>query len=253
MSRINAVIVDDEPLARINIREALNDHSNWALLAELSSARELDAVVAKLTPDVIFLDIQMPGENGIEVAKRVLDKKKAPLIIFVTAYDEYAINAFELYAIDYILKPFDDDRFTQALKRVESLLGSRSDVDSVRQWQRTSMQQQYQPLDKILIRSTKSIRIVNIQDVLYFASSGNYVEVHHRDGMHLHRIQLSYLETRLDPVLFFRVHRSTIVKVSEIRELKISEDNKHFIIISDGRMIKLSLSYKDKLLAILGS
>ncbi len=248
MNEVKVLLVDDEPLARINIREALQPYSNWQVVGELSSGQSIAAVMKQLQPDVIFLDIQMPGENGIEIAQKLMQSEGFPQIIFVTAYDEYAVNAFELCALDYLLKPFDDERFSQSIKRLEHVLNHQAQLQPLQQWQKHHLQQQ-QKLDKILIRSVGSIRIIPVAEIFWFASCGNYVEVHHQEGMHLHRVSLSFLETRLDATEFCRVHRSAIVKISVIKEFKTADDQTHRLVLSDGSLVKVSPVYKERLLA----
>ncbi|GAB4192007.1 MAG: LytTR family DNA-binding domain-containing protein [Wenzhouxiangellaceae bacterium] len=248
---IKAMVVDDEPLARVNIREALSAHSQWQLVSELDSGAQLPQVVRQLTPDVIFLDIQMPGDNGIEIARKLYQSAEPPLIIFVTAHDHYAIDAFELYALDYLLKPFDNQRFALTIARAEHALQPMANESSLRQWQAGFLSPQ-KLINKLLIRSERSIRIINLDEVYWFAASRNYVEVYHNQGCHLHRVTLAYLEAALDPTIFCRVHRSAIVRLSEVRELKTSTDNKLYIILTDGNRVPVSSAYKSHLLERIG-
>lgn len=250
MDEIKALIIDDEPLARINIREALQPYPHWLVVGELGSGQNLPEVLAQLQPDVIFLDIQMPGQNGIEIAQQLMQAERCPQIIFVTAYDEYAVNAFELSALDYLLKPFDDERFKVAIERLEQLVHNQTQLQPLQRWQKHQLQTQ-QKLDKILIRSVGSIRIIPLSEVLWFASCGNYVEVHHQQGMHLHRVSLSFLETKLDGQEFCRVHRSAIVKISVIEEVKTADDQ-HRLLLTNGDEVRVSPAYKDRLWERLG-
>ncbi len=251
MNDVTAVIVDDEPLARLNIREALSKNTNWHIQAELNGANELYRVMQRLKPDVVFLDIHMPGEKGIEIATKLLKRKHPPYIIFITAYDEYAIQAFELYALDYLLKPFDDERFKKAIERAENMMANQTSSEITQKLQKQILNKD-QKLDKILIKSVGSIKIIAIEEISYFISSGNYVEVHHSGGMHLHRIQISFLENNLDSSIFIRVHRSAIVKLSEIKTFKTLDDNRYCVVLSGGQSIKVSSAYKDKLMVKLG-
>jgi len=251
MSKIKALIVDDEALARVNIREALEPHKKWQVVGELNSGKELFVMIKQTKPAVIFLDIQMPGTNGMGLATQLMNEDYCPQIIFVTAFDEYAVNAFELCAFDYLLKPFDDERFNKTIQRLESYFQQPNDQISIQQWQKKQINS-VQSLDKILIRSIGSIRIIAIEDVYSFHSSGNYVEVHHLEGIHLHRISLSFLETKLDPEGFCRVHRSAIVKLSEVKEVKVLDDNSHQLILSNNSVVKISAAYKPRFFDRLG-
>ncbi|MFK8012965.1 MAG: LytR/AlgR family response regulator transcription factor [Marinicellaceae bacterium] len=251
MDNIKALIVDDEALARVNIREALEPYENWQIVGELNSGKELLSVCDKTRPDVVFLDIQMPGVDGINLAKKLIESQFDPYVIFVTAYDEYAVNAFELCAFDYLLKPFDDERLLKTIQRFESYLNQNNGLKPLQKWQKNQLNSN-KNLDKLIIRSIGSIRIIAIDNVSCFYASGNYVEVYHNEGMHLHRVSLSFLETRLNPEEFVRVHRSAIVKLTEIKELNTLDDNTCELLISNGECVKVSSSYKIKLFKTLG-
>lgn len=251
MKEIKAMIVDDEALARINIRQALEDHEHWNIVAELDNGKELKTILKKYKPDVIFLDIKMPGKSGMALAKELLSLKSCPLIVFVTAYDEYAVNAFELCAFDYLLKPFNDQRFKKTILRLESVLNQPEHDKFLQKWQSKQLNS-IGKLTQIIIRSIGSIRIIEIEDVFWFSSNGNYVEVHHKEGMHLHRASLNYLESHLVSDKFCRVHRSAIIKLKEVKELKTMDDNSYVIILSNGNEVKLSSAYKNKLFSLLG-
>ncbi len=248
---INAIIVDDEVLARINIREALKLHPKWHVMTELADGEQLQTALKHTNPDVIFLDIQMPGDNGINIARKLLQAKTKALIIFITAFNQYAVQAFELYAIDYLLKPFNDKRFAQAITRAEEHLTFSQSHNSLKNWQAKHLGTDIK-IDKIIIRSSGSIRIISIKDIFFFASSGNYVEVHHEDGIHLHRVQLKFLEAKLNPQQFCRVHRSAIVKLSEVKELKSLEDNQYSVLLSNGKNVKVSSTFRTNLMNQLG-
>lgn len=251
MINVNSIIVDDEDLARVNIREALKDYPNWNIQAELNNANTLYEIIKKLRPDVVFLDIKMPGKKGIDVVKKLLHLDLCPHIIFITAFDDYAIQAFELYAVDYLLKPFNNKRFELAINRAEEIIENERISDSLKHWQKKHFNTANK-LDKIIIRSIGSIKFITIQEVYWFGSSGNYVEVHHHGGVHLHRVQLVFLESQLDMKDFLRIHRSAIVKISEVKEFKILEDNRYRVLLSNGDTVKVSLRYKDNLLKRLG-
>ncbi len=251
INKINAIIVDDEVLARINVREALKLHPKWHVMTELSDGEQLHTALEYTNPDVIFLDIQMPGENGINIAKKLLQTKTEALIIFITAFNQFAVQAFELYAIDYLLKPFNDKRFAQAITRAEEYLTCDQSPSFLKNWQAKHLGSD-EKIDKIIIRSSGSIRIILIKDIYFFASSGNYVEVHHEDGIHLHRVQLKFLEAKLNPQQFCRVHRSAIVKLSEVKELKSLEDNQYSVLLSNGKSVKVSSTFRANLMSRLG-
>jgi len=251
IKKISAIIVDDEVLARINIRKAIEAYPKWQVLTELSEGSQLYTALEYYEPDVIFLDIQMPGENGIEVAKKLLKLKTKALIIFITAFDGFAVQAFEFYAIDYLLKPFNNKRFSQALLKAEQYLINNLSSHSIKAWQAKHFGSQSH-IDKIMIKSSGSIRIVLTEDIYFFAASGNYVEIHHKDGTDLQRIQLKFIETQLNPEEFFRVHRSAIIKLSEVKEFKSLDENQYAVVLSNKKQVRVSSGFKGALMSKLG-
>lgn len=251
-TNITAIIIDDEPLARVNIRSALSALPNWQVVLELESGKHLISALKNLKPDVVFLDIRMPGDDGITLASEMLQLQHCPLIIFVTAFDDYAIQAFELFALDYVLKPFDDDRFQKTVQRASQSLERGQQHIQISEWQK-HIKGNNQPLNKLLIRSVGSLRIIPVDEVLWLAASGNYVEVHHLDGMHLHRVPLSVLVDKLDPAEFCRVHRSAVVRLSAVRELRTPSDDKYFAILTNGAQVRVSSGYRELLLEQIAS
>ncbi|MCO7223152.1 LytTR family DNA-binding domain-containing protein [Pleionea sp. CnH1-48] len=252
MNKIQCVIVDDEPLARLNVRESLSRFEHWNIVAEFESGEGVEEIIKTNHIDVIFLDIQMPGQDGLSLAKRLFNMESRPLIVFITAFDNYALQAFELYAIDYLLKPFDNERFKNSIERAEKQVANAKTSEQLH-----NQQQQYFDksisLDRLVIRSTGSIRIIQVADILWLASEGNYVQVHHSEGCHLHRVSLSFMEKHLGSDVFYRVHRKAIVRLSEVRELKTLADGKYQLILSNGDHVNVSKSYKDGLLDKLGA
>ena len=219
--KIKAVIVDDEQAARFNIKDSLNQHSHWQVVGEASNGREELSVIHHTCPDVVFLDIQMPLCDGISLTKQLLQHENCPIIIFVTAYDEYAVQAFELYALDYILKPFDNPRFDDTLKRVEQALKQPENRHIIRQNNTAYTSENY--LNRLVLRSAGSIKLIDIASVHWFSSESNYVAIHHTEGVHLHRVTLSFLEQHLDPGVFVRTHRTALLDWISVVKLKLSQ------------------------------
>jgi len=241
LKTVNALIVDDEALARLNIREALKDYSHWKLVAELSSTKHLITTVNTHQVDIIFLDINMPGENGINAARKLaLTDTNTPHIVFVTAFDDYAVQAFELYALDYLLKPFDTERFEQCISKAEKFI-TREQTESSNY--RKFLNKEY--LDRIVIKSTASIRVIDVEDIFWLGTNGNYVDINHTQGRHLYRSSLSTLLDFLDPTVFCRVHRQVVVRVSQARELKSTSDNKNTLLLVNGDCVSVSERYKN--------
>ncbi len=220
---VRALIVDDEALARANLRHALAAAPHWTVAAECGSVAEARRALESSPPDVVFLDVQMPVEDGLVLARALAAGDEPPIIVFVTAFESFAIDAFEVHALDYLLKPFDDERFAQALARAEALLQLReraSYAGALRDYLAeqpaegaASAAPSY--LTRLCIRSVGKIESVAVDDVRWIHGAGNYVELHLAGRMVLHRITLTQLERRLDPAVFMRVHRSTMVRRAE--------------------------------------
>jgi len=245
--KVTCLICDDEYLSRKNIKAALSLWRNWEVLSEAESAKGLLDSLDEFRPDVIFLDIRMPGKTGIDVSAEILSKDSPPEIIFITAFDKYAIQAFELYALDYLLKPFDKQRFAQSIHRAEKALTHKringGDHETVRPGRRY--------LKRLFIPSISKIQLVDIDDVYGFVASGNYVDVLLKDAKLLHRSSISQLEKNLDPRLFIRCHRSCIVRMDRIRDLQFLGDIKYEIVLSNGDKVKMSKTYRDSIMQAL--
>lgn len=247
MTPVKVIIVDDEPMARLNIRDSIHDLTDWQIVAEMENGADLNAVIQATGADLVFLDIQMPGISGLEAADLVQQLSNPPLIVFVTAYDQYAIQAFELYALDYLLKPFDNKRFNATVNRSEALLngGSHYRREHLLQHQRFTDRA---AIDKLVIRSTASVRVIEFKNIHWIATSGNYIEIHHTQGTHLHRISLAYIIEHLPPQEFYRVHRQYVVRIDQARELKSVSENKNELILANGDKVSVSQSLKEEFL-----
>ncbi|TQV86796.1 response regulator transcription factor [Exilibacterium tricleocarpae] len=245
MTKLRAVIIDDEPLARLNISDALGAFPEISVVGEFSNGDIPSETLAILMPDILFLDIEMPTVNGIELASRILATHQHTAIIFVTAYDKYAVQAFDLHAIDYLLKPFDSPRFAQAVERAKTNLSLISPYLAAEQLKQLT----HSPyITRLIIKTTGSVRVIAVDDIRWLRSSGNYVEVHHREGMHLHRTTLAFIEKHIDNSIFCKVHRTAIVRLGEIKEIKVSDHNKYSIVLHSGDNVPLSKVYREKLM-----
>lgn len=244
---INAVVIDDEDAARFNIRDALNAHANWTIVGEASNGNDGLTLIDNTNPMVVFLDIQMPFRDGLSLAQQLMKRDDCPIVVFVTAFDNYAVQAFELYALDYILKPFDTPRFAATIERVEQALSFTSTNENTRQRYRQYIEDSH--IQRLVVRSATSIRIINISDVYWFSTESNYVAVHHSKGVHLHRISLSFLEQRLDPTVFIRTHRTAIVRIDQCVEIKTITEHKSIVALANGDEVNLSKTYRELLLA----
>jgi two-component system, LytTR family, response regulator len=250
--QITALIVDDEKLARANITLSLAETPGWKVVGECSRGDLVLGAVKQLNPLVVFLDIKMPGLNGLKVCHQLQQLAKPPFIVFVTAYDVHAIEAFELCALDYLLKPFDDDRFSKTLRRVESLLASdHNQHQQVNQLDRVG-QSDSSELDTLIVRSVGRIQLINVSDVNWLSTAGNYIELHLGEQMILHRVSLGYLEKHLPKDDFMRVHRTAMIRVSEVSEFLTLADGQYAVILKNGDKVLVSQTHKDRLLQRLG-
>ena len=247
-----ALIVDDEKLARANIKYSLEEFSQWQVVGECHRGDEVLDQVKALQPDVVFLDIKMPGLNGLKACQQLQTLQQPPLIIFVTAYDAHAVEAFELCALDYLLKPFDDERFAKTLERVELLLSNQQDqqqqVDQLDQISNNEDQE----LDTLIVRSVGRIQLIEVHKVNWLSTAGNYIELHMDDQIVLHRVSLSYLEKHLPKEDFLRIHRTAMIRVSQVSEFLTLADGQYSVILKSGEKVNVSQTHKETLLQRLG-
>lgn len=240
MRLIDYLIVDDEAPGRANLRLALAAHPGWRLLAECDSAAAARSTLAQTAADVIFLDIQMPQESGLALARELSRLAAPPLIIFVTAYNSHALDAFEVHALDYLLKPIDDRRLAQALERAAAMLGYRQQ-DGYRNALRNYADAPHQRYpDALSVRSIGHIEHIKVEDILWLQSAGNYVELHLAARTVLHRAPLSRLEQLLSPAAFLRVHRTAIVRREQVRRLSVIGDGRYELTLACGAQLAVS-------------
>nr|WP_315477207.1 LytTR family DNA-binding domain-containing protein [uncultured Undibacterium sp.] len=246
---IRALIVDDEELGRKNLQYAIEEHSNWLIAAQASSVATARLTLATQSIDVIFLDIQMPRETGLQLARELSEQSVPPLIIFVTAFNEHAIEAFELHALDYLLKPLNDTRLAHALERAESMLALQQQANYGKALQhyiededcKTHATQKY--WQQVSVRSIGKIETVSLTDVLWIEAQGNYMQLHTSTRQILYRASMTRLEKHLDPNIFLRVHRSTIVRKDQIISIWVGTDNNYKMILNCGDQVLISERY----------
>lgn len=243
---VRVLIVDDEPLSRANIRQALSTGSDWEIIGECASAAAARQALAKAPADVVLLDIQMPNETGLSFAEALSEGERPPLVVFVTAYAEHAVEAFELHALDYLLKPFSDDRLARMVERVEATIrggGRLAYGHAVKDFvarSRATGEGRTEPLQRLAIRSIGRIDLVDVRDVLWVEAAGNYVELHLADRTILHRVTMSNLEAQLDPAVFLRVHRRALVRRDQCVRLRASGDGSYVLDLKCGAEIGVS-------------
>ncbi len=248
--QIRAMIVDDEAPALINLGLALAEQPGWQVVACCESATQAREFLQQQTVDVLFLDVQMPGETGLDLARQICQQPQPPLIVFVTAYNNFAVEAFEVHALDYLLKPFDDQRLAGTLQRAEALLEHRQQTnygEAVRNYVNQLHENAPSYLQSVSVRSVGKIESVRLSEVQWMQSAGNYVELHLAQRMILHRTPISQFESQLDPQKFLRVHRSVIVSVAQICVLKVVGDGLYQLQLKNGAEVPVSERYLAKL------
>jgi two-component system LytT family response regulator len=247
---IRVLIVDDEPLARDCIRLALKDATDFQVVGEASDGASAVEAIRRLQPELVFLDVQMPGMDGFAVIEEV-GPAAMPDVIFVTAYDQHAIRAFEVHALDYMLKPFDDDRFRESLRHARARVReSRGHAlaDQLEALLRDRTREKEARVRRLMIRDRQRIRSVAVKDVDYFVAEGNYIRLHVGTQSYLVRMTLGRLEQHLDSTQFVRIHRSTIVNLDRVTEIQPWSAGDYVAVLHDQRTLKVSRHYRDALL-----
>jgi two-component system, LytTR family, response regulator len=251
--KIRVLLVDDEPLARDMLREMLHGDPDAEIVGESCNGREALEAICKLSPDLIFLDVQMPEMGGFEVLSS-LGTGKIPYVIFVTAYDQYAVRAFEVQALDYLLKPFDQERFDVSWQRAKSQLlrDQNGGLDKRILTLLEELKAGKTFLERLVIKAAGRIYFLDTKDIDWIEAEGNYVSVHSAKKTHLLRETISSLESQLDPKKFVRIHRSSIVRLDFIQELQPWFHGEYRVILQDGTQLTLSRNHREKLQEALG-
>jgi two-component system LytT family response regulator len=249
--RIRTLIADDEPVARRGVRLLLERDSEIDIIGEAKGGIEAADLIKRLRPDLVFLDVQMVGCDGFETLLRA-GPEAAPVVVFVTAYDEYALKAFDFNAVDYLLKPYDDSRFAAALARARNLVMHRRQgaVDV-----RSTLPAKHhggESRDRILLKSSGEIIFLKLGEIDWIEAEGDYVKFHVGGRSHMMRGTMASMESRLDPNRFIRIHRSTIVNGDRLSKLSPSFDGEYAVVLHDGTKLRLSRGYHDRIKALLG-
>ena len=243
---IRTLIVDDEPLARERISQLLKAEADIELAGECSNGREAVKAITSLGPDLVFLDVQMPECDGFEVL-RSLDTRKLPAIIFVTAYDKYALQAFEVHAIDYLLKPFRQTRFESALERARQQIRYARDNSTSQLLALLEDLRQAPVPEPFVVKSGGDVLFLRPEEIDYIEAADNYLNIHTGKESLLLRETMQRMEKRLDPRKFLRIHRSTIVNVERIRKLQAGPSGEQVVVLRDGQQLTLSRTYRDQI------
>lgn len=249
---IRTVIVDDEPLAREKIRGMLEKESDFEIVAECADGAEAIAAIKDEKPDLAFLDIQMPEMDGFELLEQ-FESDELPCVVFVTAFDEYAVKAFEVHAIDYLLKPFDSERFQGALGKIKERIGGNvQDIQSRLTELLDQLPKNKKFRDRLVVKSEGRVVFVQSEDIDWIEAAGNYARLHVGEDAHLIRETMIGLERKLDPERFVRIHRSAIVNVGRIKEMQPLFHGEYLVVLNSGSQLTLSRGYRDNLQKILG-
>lgn len=249
--KTRVLIVDDEELARRGVAIRLREHSDMVVVGECADGEEAIQSVSALNPDLIFLDIQMPGMSGIEMLRSLPEQSVAPVVIFLTAYDEYAVAAFEVRALDYLLKPVDDERFAFSLGRARRLLAlEQQETLYVRMRGLLEMHSEDAgpgPAKRFAVRTGHQVSFVQSADIDWVESVGDYAGLHVGNKTHLLRESLNVLESRLDHERFLRIHRSTIVQLDRITRIDSLPNRDCVVTLRDGTSLRVSRTYSKSL------
>jgi two-component system, LytTR family, response regulator len=248
MAKIRTLIVDDEPLARRGIRAQLDEEEDIEIVSECRNGLEAVAAIEEQSPDLVFLDVQMPELDGFGVLEAV-GVDRMPVVIFVTAYDQYALRAFDVHALDYLLKPVDAERFAGALQRARKQI-EHHNVQDLNQRLQTfldDVRAKQKFTERLVIKSGGRIFFLSVQEIDWIEAADNYVRLHVGRDSHLLRETMNHLEKRLDPDHFLRVHRSRIINIRQIKELQPLFRGEYDIMLQDGTRLESGRGYREKL------
>jgi two-component system LytT family response regulator len=252
--KIRTLIVDDEPLARERVKRFLRDEKDISIIGECGNGEDAVEAIQSEKPDLVFLDIQMPEKNGFEVI-RSLDDKQLPTVVFVTAYDQYALQAFDVHALDYLLKPFNRDRFQRAVVRAREQIEDRrrGDLDERLTSLIENLKSEKKYLDRLVVKTVGRVFFLKTDEIDWIEAAGNYVKLHVGRESHMIRETMNGIETKLDPDKFIRIHRSTVVHIDRIKELHPMFSGDYAVMLRDGTELALSRNYRERFLEMFGN
>jgi two-component system LytT family response regulator len=254
VTKIRTMVVDDEPVARERIVGLLRQEQDIELIGECADGQQAVQAIEQQHPDLVFLDVQMPACDGFNVIRQI-GADRMPAVVFVTAYDDYALRAFEVHALDYLLKPFGSDRFRQTLQYAREHLERRRAGDLGRRLMALVQDVRPQPErpDRLVIKSGGRVFFLRTADIDWVEAAGNYVRLHLGETSHLFRETMNGIEGRLDPRRFVRIHRSRIVNTDKIKEMQPWFSGEYVVVLQNGTRLTLSRGYREKLQDRLGS
>jgi two-component system LytT family response regulator len=253
MKKIRVLVADDEPLARERLTTLLSSEPDVDIVAQARDGEDAVTAIHDHSPDLVFLDVQMPQMNGFDVIEAV-GTDKMPLVIFVTAYDQHALKAFQVRALDYLLKPFDRERFTDALQRARKQIERDETGDLGRRLLALvkDLRRDQPRSDRLVVKSGGRLFFLRTDEIDWIEAAGNYVRLHVGTASHLLRETMNAIEGRLDPEKFFRIHRSRIVNMERIQELQPWLNGEYAVLLRTGTRLTLSRGYREKLQERLG-
>jgi two-component system LytT family response regulator len=248
MKRIRTLVVDDEPLARERLTGLLFNEPDIEIVGQCRDGEEAITSIMDLSPDLVFLDVQMPHMNGFEVIDAV-GNERMPLVIFVTAFDQHALKAFQVRALDYLLKPFDRERFAEALQRARKQIDREETGDLGRRLIALvkDLRKDHPKTERLVVKSGGRLFFLRADEIDWIEAAGNYVRLHVGNTSHLLRETMNAIEGRLDPEKFFRIHRSRIVNMERIQELQPWLNGEYSVLLRTGTRLTLSRGYREKL------
>ncbi|NOT46309.1 MAG: response regulator [Acidobacteria bacterium] len=249
--KIKTLIVDDEPLARDRVKRFLRDEHDINIVGECGNGREAVTAIKEKKPDLVFLDIQMPEKNGFEVVKS-LDAGTMPSVIFVTAYDQYALQAFDVHALDYLLKPFNRERLHKAVSHARDQIETKrmGNLDERLASLIADLRGEKKYLERLVVKSVGRVFFMKVDEIDWIEAAGNYVKLHSGREAHMIRETMNGIEAKLDPDKFLRIHRSTVVHIDRIKELHPMFSGDYAVILRNGTELALSRNYRERLLEL---
>ena len=252
--KIRTLIVDDEPLARRGLRAQLAEEEDFEVVTECGNGRDAVSAIEEQKPDLVFLDVQMPELDGFGVVEAV-GTELMPAVIFVTAYDKFALRAFEVHALDYLLKPFDTERFSKALERARAQVERKniSDLSLRLQTLIDDLKAERKYTERLVVKSAGRIFFLGVEEIDWIEAADNYVRLHAGRESHLLRETMNSLEERLDPSEFLRIHRSAIVNVRRIKELHTLFRGEYEVVLKDGTRLSSGRGYRTRLQELFGN
>lgn len=250
---IKTLIVDDEPLARKRIKQLLANEPDIEVIGECGDGKSALAALRDLQPDLVFLDVEMPGATGVEVLEKS-EPDASPAVIFVTAYDEYTIKAFDFHAVDYLLKPYSEDRFREAVRRAKLQIGQKNKRVLTERFADLFdyLKLNRNHLERLIVGANNRLVALAVDEIDWIEAYGNYLKIHYKGKSFLLRETLNDLSAKLDSRKFVRIHRSTLVNLNRIKEFQPMFGGQYTVVLRDGTELTLSRSYREKVMSRFG-